>query len=52
MLSFIAHDKYQRTDMPFADVNTKEGLSRLSFALYNHQTGYKYYMNKLVFGEG
>lgn len=52
VLAFIAHDKYQRTDMSFVDVNTKDGLSRLSFALYNHQTGYKYYMNKLVFGEG
>lgn len=51
VLSFIAHDKYQRTDMPFADVNTKDGLARLSFALYNHEAGYKYYMDKLVFGD-
>lgn len=51
VLSFIAHDKHQRTDMPFADVNTKDGLARLSFALYNHKAGYKYYMDKLVFGE-
>lgn len=51
VLGFIAYDKYRRTDMSLVDVNTKDGLSRLSFALYNHQAGYKYYMDKLVFGE-
>lgn len=51
VLSYIAHDKYRRTDMSLVDVYTQKGLSRLSFALYHHQIGYKYYLNKLVFGE-
>lgn len=51
VLSFIAHDKYRRTDMSFVDVGTSNGLSRLSNALYHHKFGYKYYMNRLVFGE-
>lgn len=49
VLSFIAHDKYQKTDMSFVDVGTSNGLSRLSHALYHHKYGYKYYMEKLVF---
>lgn len=52
VLSFIAHDKYRMTDMSFVDIETADGLSRLGSALYNHKHGYKYYMNKLVFGEG
>lgn len=47
VLSFIAHDKFRRTDMSLVDVSTKDGLSRLSFALYNDKTEYGYYMNKL-----
>ena len=52
VLSFIERDKCHRLDISHVDINTSYGISRLSDALYLHKTGYKHYMNKLVFGEG
>lgn len=51
ILAFIVQDKCQKLDISFVDVKTPYGLSRLSDALYLHKSGYKYYINKLVFGE-
>lgn len=50
VLYHIAFDKYIKTDMSFVDVGTSSGLSRLSYSLGHHKTGYKYYMDKFVFG--
>lgn len=50
VLYHIAFDKYIKTDMSFVDVGTSSGLSRLSYSLGRHKTGYKYYMDKFVFG--
>lgn len=52
VLSIIEQDKCRRLDISHLDINTSYGIARLSDALYLHHIGYKYYMNKLVFGEG
>lgn len=49
VLSFIADDKHQKTDISAIDVRTQDGLVRLSDALYHHKDGYRYYLDKLVF---
>lgn len=51
VLTYIAHDKFQRGDIPLIDIETPGGLLELSRALYSYHAGYKHYMNELAFGE-